>query len=454
MIKTDIRELCLGILLEVTGGKEFSHVALRNVLDKYQFLEKQERAFLTRVTEGTLERMLELDYIINQFSKVKVNKMKPVIRNLIRMSVYQIKYMDSVPDSAVCNEAVKLAKKKGFGTLSGFVNGVLRSVVRELDKVAYPPESDAKEYLSVRYSCPKWLVSRWLKSYGRETTECILNGFLEENDTTIRIRTDRVNPRELQVLLEKDGIETEEVEGLPYALRIRKYDSLKRIPAFREGLFSVQDVSSMLVAEAADPGKDCFCLDVCAAPGGKAMHLAEKMAGTGMVEARDLTEYKVLLMEENIERSGLNNIRTRAFDAKELDESMLGQADVVLADLPCSGLGVLGKKPDIKYRVDENSLASLASLQREILDTVWQYVKPGGVLIYSTCTINPQENQENVEWFLKEHPFHLEELPDVFRFFVCGKEKESGMCQLLPGRTLNRTGGNDGFFIAKLRREM
>lgn len=447
MTKTDVRELCLGILLDVTAQREFSHVALRNVLDKYQYLEKQERAFLTRVTEGTLERMLELDYIINQFSKVKVNKMKPVIRNLLRMSVYQIKYMDRVPDSAVCNEAVKLAKKKGFSNLSGFVNGVLRSIVRGQKDVQYPKESDTAEYLSICYSMPKWLVQRYLETYGKEITEQMLQGFFNQTDTTIRIRSGKTDPVELKAKLQEEGIETAEVAGLPYALRIRGYDSLRRIGAFQEGLFSVQDVSSMLVAEAASPKAYDFCLDVCAAPGGKAMHLAEKMNGTGMVEARDLTDYKVQLMEENIERSGLANIQTRAYDARKLDESMLQKADVVLADLPCSGLGVLGKKPDIKYRVTKESLQELSELQRQILETVWQYVKPGGILIYSTCTINPGENEENVRWFLEHFPFTLEELPPVFDLYGDPKSRQGGMCQLLPGEK-----GNDGFFIAKLRR--
>lgn len=448
MTKTDVRELCLGILLEVTGQKEFSHVALRNVLDKYQYLEKQERAFLTRVTEGTLERMLELDHIINQFSKVKVNKMKPVIRNILRMSVYQIKYMDSVPDSAVCNEAVKLAKKKGFSSLSGFVNGVLRSIVRGLGEVQYPPKSRVAEHLSVRYSMPQWLTERWLAAYGRELTEEMLEGFLQATDTTVRIHTGRTAPAELKEQLEAEGIETAEVQGLPYALRIRKFDSLKRIPAFREGLFSVQDISSMLVAEAADPKEGDFCLDVCAAPGGKATHLAEKLNGTGLVEARDLTDYKVRLMEENIERSGLTNIRTKVFDATRPDEAMMAQADVVLADLPCSGLGVLGKKPDIKYRATPESLVSLAGLQRQILGTIWQYVKPGGTLVYSTCTINPEENEENVRWFLQKYPFEPAELPEVLGAFAGEESRKSGMCQLLPGKQ-----GNDGFFIAKLRRK-
>ena len=204
----------------------------------------------------------------------------------------------------------------------------------------------------------------------------------------------------------------------------------------------------MLAVEAAEVTAGNFCLDVCAAPGGKALYLAEKLNGTGMVEARDLTEYKLGFIEENIERGGWKNIRCRRWDARVPDETMAGWADVVLADLPCSGLGVLGKKPDIRYRVLRESMAELAGLQREILGVVWRYVRPGGVLIYSTCTINPMENQENAAWFLDTFPFEAEPLPGIFRGFTDEESIRSGMCQLLPGRR-----GNDGFFIAKFRRK-
>ena len=180
------RELILGILLEVTRDGEYSHVSLRNVLNKYQYLDKKERAFITRVTEGTLEHMIEIDYIINQFSKVKVNKMKPVIRCIIRSAVYQLKYMDSVPDSAVCNEAVKLAAKKGFSTLKGFVNGVLRSIARNLDNITYPDKTDYVNYLSIKYSMPTWILEQWLACYEKEIVEIMLDDFLKEKPTTIR----------------------------------------------------------------------------------------------------------------------------------------------------------------------------------------------------------------------------------------------------------------------------
>ena len=451
MTKTNTRELSLGVLMEVTEGKEFCHMVLGRVLEKYQYLEKQERAFLTRITEGTLERMVELDYILDRFSKVPVKKMKPVIRNLLRLSVYQMKYMDSVPDAAVCNEAVKLARKKGFSNLTGFVNGVLRSTARGLKDLEYPTELKGQEgeYLSVHYSMPAWITEKWLREYGLPDTKTMLSAFLEPSATTIRVNTRRITPGELKRRLEAEGIRAEIHPRLPYAMNIRGYDTLGRIRSFREGLFFVQDISSMLAVEAASAKKGSFCLDVCGSPGGKALQLALLLEGTGCVEARDLTDYKEGIIRENIERLQASNVRARVYDARVLDPAMIEKADVVLADLPCSGLGVLGKKPDIKYRVLPESLNSLAELQREILGTVWQYVKPGGTLIYSTCTINRQENEENVGWFMERYPFEAKPLPQAFAGFVDEEIRQRGMCQLLPG-----VHGTDGFFIARLKRSL
>jgi len=287
------RELILGILLEVAEEGNYSHLVIRSVLDKYQYLEKQERAFITRVAEGTIQTMIELDYIINQFSKIKANKMKPVIRNILRMSVYQMKYMDSVPDSAACNEAVKLARKKGFTSLSGFVNGVLRSISRGLNNVQYPDrEKTPVAYYSVKYSMPEWIVGQWLADYGEETTGLMLEAFAKEAPITIRTNLAKTTPEELVKILETEGvtvrkIELKEFPNMDYAFMISGYDYLNALPSFNEGLFYVQDVSSMMVAELANPQKEDYIIDVCAAPGGKSTHLAEKLQGTGMVEARD-----------------------------------------------------------------------------------------------------------------------------------------------------------------------
>lgn len=422
--KVNERALVLEMLLAVNEEGQYSHLVLRDVLDKYQYLGKQERAFLTRLMEGTLERQLTLDYVIDQFSKTRVKKMKPLIRNLMRMSVYQIMYMDSVPDSAVCNEAVKLARKRGFSGLSGFVNGVLRSVARGWREVRFPN-------LSVTYSMPEWIVDIWTENYGEEKTRQILEGLTAENRLTIRTNLSAVTPEELVNKLKAEGVTVHAVPEMPYAFEISGLDYLAGLKSFKEGLFYVQDVSSMLVAETAAPKKNDYVIDVCAAPGGKSTHMAELLQGSGMVEARDLTEYKVDLIWENIARHGLSNMKAVQMDATMDDPDSHQKADVLVCDLPCSGLGVMGKKTDIRYKMTKEKAAELAKLQRQILSVVWDYVRPGGTLVYSTCTIHRSENEDNTAWFLKEHPeFSLEFQRQIF-----------------PGEA-----GSDGFFLAKLVR--
>lgn len=441
------RELILGILLEVTRDGEYSHIALRNVLNKYQYLDKKERAFLTRVTEGTLEHMIEIDYILNQFSNVKVNKMKPVIRCILRSAVYQLKYMDAVPDSAVCNEAVKLAEKKGFRNLKGFVNGVLRNVARNLDHVTYPEEGTV-EALSIRYSMPMWILKQWLSSYDQKTVERMLQAFFEEKATTIRCNISQMTKAELTESLEKEGVQVEEHPYLPYALRISGYDYLAELESFQTGGFYVQDISSMLVAHIADPKEGDYVIDVCAAPGGKSLHVAQLLHGTGHVEARDLTDYKVQMIQENILRAGVTNMEACRKDATMLEEASVQQADIAIADLPCSGLGVLAKKTDLKYKMTEETQKSLVALQRTMLDTVQSYVKPGGTLIYSTCTIHEAENMGNVQWFLKQHDaFELVPIEERLCDALKSSVQEEGCLQLLPG-----VHESDGFFIAKFRK--
>ncbi len=428
-----VRELVLDILLEVNEREQYSHLMIRDVLNKYQYLEKQERAFLTRLAEGTIEHMLEMDFIINSFSKVKVKKMKPLIRNLLRMSVYQLKYMDAIPDAAVCNEAVKLAKKRGFGQLRGFVNGVLRSIARELDKLQYPDEAlEPVEFLKVMYSVPAWMIEQWMPDYGYAQTKEICQNFLAQRPITIRTNQTKITPEDLQKKLEQEGVFIKPVEGLSYAFEIEGFDYLQSLQTFQDGLFYVQDISSMMVAETAQPNHNDYIIDVCAAPGGKSSHLAEKMEGTGIVEARDLTQYKISLIEENIKRHGLENMKAVQMDATVYDEASKEKADILICDLPCSGLGVMGKKTDIRYKMTPEKQSNLVQLQREILETVHTYVKPGGTLVYSTCTIHKAENEGNVAWFVEKHP----------EFELLSQQ------QMFPGRLCH-----DGFFIAKLKRK-
>lgn len=440
------RELVLQMLMEILEKGSYSHLVIRNVLNKYDYMKQPSKAFMKRVTEGTLERLLTIDYVLDSFSKTPVAKMKPLIRNLLRMSVYQLLYMDQIPDRAVCDEAVKLAGRRGFRTLQGFVNGVLRNISRNKDSIAYPVETDdpVRAY-SIRYSMPEWLVSQFFEEQGRERTKEIFESFEQIQPVTLRYCGSADEKAEWMKQAADRGFCLTEHPYLPYACLVEGGESIREIPGYEEGLFTVQDVSSMLVTEAAGLKGDELVLDVCAAPGGKSLHAAQRLP-RGKVTARDLTEYKVSLIEENRRRLSCSNLSVQVWDACCFDETMKEQADVVYADLPCSGLGILGKKRDIRYRMTKEQEQELVTLQKQILSTVWQYVKPGGVLIYSTCTIHAAENGQMAEWFTGEFPFARESFAELLPEELKPYEQD-GMLQLFP-----KAGRNDGFFIAKMRR--
>ncbi|MBQ8597780.1 MAG: 16S rRNA (cytosine(967)-C(5))-methyltransferase RsmB [Lachnospiraceae bacterium] len=446
------------MLIEILEKNSYSHLVIRGVLDKYNYLEGRDKAFLKRVTEGTLERLIQIDHVLNRFSKVPVSKMKPLIRNLMRLSVYQLLFMDSVPDSAVCNEAVKLAGKRGFRSLSGYVNGVLRNIARNKENIAYPdPKKDKVSYYSVKYSMPEWIVSLWIKEHGEEITEGMLAALLEEHPVTVRVSpamTDAQKSDWLKTLAE-NRISYVQHPYLQDAYLLKDTEGIANLSGYEEGSFTVQDVSSMLAVEAAgiremvqkEGTEDILVLDVCAAPGGKSLYAAQLLKEKGNVISRDLTEYKVSLIRDNIDRMKSTNVKAQVWDALIPDDRLTEKADIVLADLPCSGLGIMGKKRDIRYRSTPEKLQELAELQKQILSVVWQYVKPGGVLVYSTCTIHSGENEEIVKWFTNEYPFECESiapyLPEALK-----EEGEKGYLQLLPG--IHET---DGFFIARLRKK-
>ena len=434
------REIVLDILAEVLDKGSFVHLVLNQALRKYQYLDKSDRAFITRVTEGTLEYLLQIDYIINKYSKTKTDKMKPLIRNLLRMSVYQILYMDRVPDSAACNEAVKLAVRRRFTGLKGFVNGVLRTISRETASLVFDSPALA-------YSIPQWMYDMWENEYGSGKAEMIAASFLEDKPTWVRCNLHRADRESILASLKAQGTSVRELPFMESMIAIDGYDYLEGLDAFRKGWIQVQDVTSAFVGEIASPEKDSYIIDVCAAPGGKSLHLADKLEGTGMVEARDLTYQKTALIEENMARCGVTNMKTLVWDALETDPSAMAKADIVIADLPCSGLGIIGRKPDIKYNMTPEKLEELAGLQREILSVVWQYVKPGGLLCYSTCTIDRLENQDNAAWLRERFPLVPVDLTDRFGGLPQEPSLKDGWIQFLPG-----VHPYDGFFISVFRR--
>lgn len=448
------REIALDILMEVNEKEQYIHVLLNDALRKYQYLEKNERAFISRLVKGTMERRLTLDYVINQVSSVRVNKMKPLIRNLMRMSVYQMMYMEQVPVSAVCNEAVKLAKKRKFTNLSGFVNGVLRNISRQLPQIKLPDD------LSIKYSVPQGLVGMLEASYGREMTELILESFLKEKKVSAITNTVKITKKELVNLLKSQGITVEDAPYVEDAFILSDYNYLDDIEEFAAGMFQIQDISSMLAGVIASPAKDSTVLDVCAAPGGKSIFAALMMSGTGHVISRDVSERKTGQIEENVERLGLSNIDVEVSDAAVHNIEDEDMADMLIADLPCSGIGIIGRKPDIKYNVSRDKIDGIIQLQRKILDSIYSDVKHGGYIVYSTCTLNSQENEENVR-YIKSKGFEAvditaslpEKLIDDAKragkhyYDKLIKDAADGMLTLIPG-----VYECDGFFVAKLKR--
>ncbi len=443
----NLRAVVLDILMEINENNEYSHVVINGALSKFQYLNKTERSFIMRLSQGTVEKMIYLDYVIDLFSKVKSAKMKPLIRNLMRLSVYQILFMDGVPDSAACNEAVKIANKRGFATLKGFVNGVLRNISRNKAEIKLPQE------LHVRYSIPKWITDKWEKIYGRDTLIKILEAFDGESATYVRCNTLKKSQEEIVEMLKSQGITVEPVEGISGALKISDYDYIAGIEAFEQGLINVQDISSMLVGIVANPKAGDYVIDTCAAPGGKSIHMALLMENKGMVSARDISERKVMMMNDTIARIGLDNVKANVYDALTLNEDDIEKADVVLCDLPCSGLGIIGRKADIKYKMTPEKQAELVKIQREMLKVASKYVKHGGRLVFSTCTINNEENEDNYNWIVNELGFKPEALDKVIpaRFLVSENDKMSaakGYLQLLPG-----IDGTDGFFLSGFVKE-
>lgn len=449
----NVRMVACDILLEMDKSGEYSNLLLNQVLSKYNYWPVRDKSFCKRLVEGCVERRIQLDYVIDQFSKTKVNKMKPLIRTLLRLSTYQLLFMDSIPDSAVCNEACKIADKRGFHTLKGFVNGVLRSIQRGKDSIPYPDkEKDFVAYLSVMYSVPEFLVRLWMEEYSAKEVEAILSGLLKERPVSIRFVSHLLEEEIKEYVKEwqEEGVLVTKSQLLPYAYHLKGVSGVENLSGFEEGVFYVQDVSSMLAVEAAGIKEGDLVLDVCAAPGGKSLLASEKTGVSGKVIARDLTEYKTNMIRENVERLQVENVMVQCKDATVLDERMVERADVLLADLPCSGLGIMGRKSDIKYHCTKESLEDIVTLQKNIIDTIWQYVKAGGTMLFSTCTIRQAENEDMVAYITENYPFELEEitLPNMELVKNQAILRKNGCVQLLPGM-----GETDGFFFARLKRK-
>lgn len=449
------REIALDIVIDVLEEEKYSHLVIRETLNQLEDSQddKVEKNFITRLAQGTIERKITLDYVINQFSKVKVQKMKPFIRNLLRISVYQILFMDSVPDSATCNEAVKLAKKRGFINLAPFVNGVLRGIARGKDGVTYPDESkEPVEALSVIYSVPEWLVSLFLSEKGEKATKEILENMLEEPAIlSVRVNTSIASVEETITCLKEEGVMVSESGLAENMLMLERYGNIADLKAFQKGMIQVQDISSALVGQISGAKKGDCIIDMCAAPGGKTIHVADRLEGTGTVIANDISEHKTALILENVKRCGFRNVRISVQDATVLNEDYKNQADIVLADVPCSGLGVLKHKSEIKYRLQQEDIRNLAEISQKILNCAVQYLKCGGTLIFSTCTMTNAENEAIREWLLQTYDLEpvsiTKDLSD--NILDIGNNRNMAEQGYL---SLNIRKEYDGFFMAKFKK--
>ncbi len=440
------------MLDEVNEQGNLCHRVQTKTLAEHTELVGAERAFLIRVFHGTLERQQTIDWILMRKTGRAVQKQKPKIRNVLRMAVYQILFMD-VPNSAACNEAVKITKNRNMNGLSGMVNGVLRGIARDVEAdgstEAYLEQlaegMNTTDRLSFLYAMPTWLILYWRSLYDDATVEKMLKSFLEESKTVIRLREDdRSGEKAMEALL-SEGTELTETEYAPNARRMTKAGRLDGSAAFAKGLFAIQDESSILVGNLIPLKAGDTVLDLCAAPGGKTCHIAERLQalGGGTVLARDVSDKKLEAIQENASRLGLSNLRLKVWDAERVDPTMKGAADVVLADLPCSGIGVIGRKPDIKWKTELDDISALAEIQKRILRASADYVKKGGYLVFSTCTITKEENMGGYEELrsLGFDPVDLTPyLPKALQSEPTAKE---GYLQLVPG-----VHSTDGFFFS------
>ncbi len=438
----EIRKTALETLIQIEKNNSPSHLVLKSVLDKYDYLSKTEKALISTIVKGSIERRIELDYVIDSFSKTPHNKMKMPVRIILEMGVYQILYMNSY-DTLAVNTSVELARKKGFSSLAGFVNAILRNIARNKDNLKYPDIKD-KNYLSVRYSMPQIIVDLLTGQYGFDNTEKMLKASLENDYVRVRIKENLTEADKENVIKEfaKRGAEVIKTEGFDSLLNVKGTGNIGDYDSFRDGKIYIQDVGSYMLVKNVPDGEKI--LDTCAAPGGKSIFLSE-IYPDAKITACDISEEKTSRIKENIERCHALNVDVQISDATVFNPEFKEAFDVVLSDVPCSGLGVIGRKADIKYRLTEESLESIYELQRSILDNVSKYVKKGGFLVYSTCTVNKKENEEQVERLVSDGLFEyskLKFLPDVL------KDRENNGCLTL----MQGIDDSDGFFIAVLKR--
>lgn len=418
------REASLNILEDIFTKKSYNNLALKDYLKKNTF-EPIQKSFITEIVNGVLRNCIYLDYVIGSF--IQARRMKPFIMNLLRVSAYQILFMDKTPDYAIINEAVNICRKRGFHELCGFVNAVLRKISAKGAEVTFPDKIvNPVGYLSTVYSIPEWIVKMWISEYGNETCALICEALNKRPQVTVCVNTNKVKPDELLGIFFKEGVAATKSSHVN-ALTVTNTSDLSELPSFKKGYFHVMDISAMMAVDMLNAAENDNILDVCAAPGGKAFYMSYKYKAR--ITACDIFPHKLKLLKESAKRLKLD-ITVKQQDAGVNFDSFNGIFDSVLVDAPCSGLGLLRKKPDIRLNRNESDIESLSAVQIKILNNCASYVKEGGVLLYCTCTLSKRENKDIIKEFLSNNRFALD-----------------GEKEILP-----QDYGSDGFYIARLRK--
>lgn len=418
------RKTAFQILLEIEEEKSFSNLTVNKFINENQ---PDSPAFVREMVYGVLENLMLLDYYLDILIPSGIGKVKKREKTILRAGLYQLLFMESVPEYAAVNEAVSLARVFAKGR-EGFINGVLRGYLKKKDRLKLP-EENSDEYFSVKYSFSPWIIKMWREQYGAESLEEMLAASNERPRLCIRTNLLRTTPKQLAAQLKDKGFDVEKGKYSDIVLYVSG-SSLLETEEYRAGLFSVQDEASVLACQALEPAPGDTVIDTCAAPGGKTLAIGELMKNKGSITACDIYPHKLELIKKQAERLGITIVRERLLDGAEGDSSLSESADRVLVDAPCSGLGVIRRKPEIKYK-RKDDISALAGIQSDILDKALSYVKPGGVLVYSTCTINKEENERQIERLAENH----KNIEVVYRR------------QFLPSE------GIDGFFIAKIRKK-
>lgn len=433
-IETNVRALAFETIQDIINDKAYSNIIINDVLSNNE-LNRADKGLYTELVYGTLKRKYTLDYLLKPFVQTKL---KGWVRQLLWMSIYQYVYLDKIPEHAIINEAVEIAKYKGGPHNGNVVNGILRNIMRS-DLPDFTEITDDKKRIAIEYSLPKWLVDHWTTHFGIEKTETIAQSFLDKVTTTVRVNLTRISVDDAIRRLTDDDYIVEQDREIETCLHISG-KSIIESRMFKDGLISIQDKSSMFIGELMALKEGDQVLDACSAPGGKACHIAEILNGTGQVDATDIHEHKIDLIDFNIRKLRLSNISAFEHDATEKYDKVY---DKILVDAPCSGLGVLRHKPEIKYEQSQHAIESLVEIQLEILNNVKYNVKPSGTMIYSTCTIEQMENENVVYTFLKENKdFEF----DQFEHPITGEKVKT--MQILP-----QDFNSDGFFITRIRRK-